>query len=49
LLDQAVAYSQLNDAQKIYKDNQQEIADLTERKSIDTALLDSKLVQTKDG
>lgn len=49
LLDQAVAYSQLNEAQQIYKDNQKEVASLTERKSIDTAFVANKLVSTKDG
>jgi len=39
LRNQAVEYSKLSEAQKIYKDNEKEIDDLTEKKKIAQAFL----------
>jgi hypothetical protein len=49
LRTQAVEYSKLSEAQQIYKNNQKEISDLTERQSINTALLAGKLTTTATG
>lgn len=46
LRDQAVAYSNLSQAQQIYADNQQQIADLQQRQSIDKAFLSWNLKTT---
>ena len=48
LLDQAVAYAALNDAQQIYANTQKEMASLTERKAVNTAFVAGKLTTTAD-
>lgn len=48
LRNQAVEYSKLSEAQKIYQDNEKEIADLTEKKKIAQAFLSWNLATTAE-